>query len=601
MSTSETKPFTVEISELSKEDYDRIISQKAATQLSSIKPEPKRRRISKVPDRAKQSSVRAKQNSDSGTAAEPEANTVPLWSGPAVADSGLAPLTFDNINDLFTVVYPHVDLHTWQIEEQMRISGYLDPASSIKYEPTDKQPIKEYLVANNSAGKDSTLIAPAIAWLLLTKVKAGVVLTSASHRQLKNQTEKNIRNFCDACNSVFGTTVLEYKDLHIYCPLTASECIMFATDKAGNVEGYHPIEPGRELMIILNEVKSVPDEIITAVLRCFGYTRWIEVSSAGLVDTHFHRMVKSATTRYPEIPEPGESFTRTITVDDCPHISDDNKQALIDDCGGPDSPIALAALWSQFIFLDAVYIIPSHFFDYDPPAVGMLGNKLRAGLDLALGGAEAVLSVFKGNEHIGQEPYRISSEPKLTRVLVEAFGRYDLKPSQINGDAGGMGLPILQRLEEAGWPINRVRNEAKAFRKVYRNRGTENWWTVRRLIQDKILKLIDDPKLKNQLKKRRYKIYDDNTLMVEPKSEAAARGEESPDRADGLVLAFADFSVDDVHRSTAITPVHKVAKHPIDLTNIDEAEEKIRGWIASGKAIRVGSSLMQRIKHHRRR
>jgi hypothetical protein len=482
----------------------------------------------------------------------------------------------------------------------MRISGYLDPASPSRYDPTDKQPIKEYLVANNSAGKDSTIIAPAIAWLLLTKIKAGVVLTSASHRQLKNQTEKNIRNFCDACNATFGTTVLEYKDLHIYCPLTASECIMFATDKAGNVEGYHPIEPGRELMIVLNEVKSVPDEIITAVLRCFGYTRWLEVSSAGLVDTHFHRMVKSAHTRYPEIPEPGESFTRTITVDDCPHISDDNKQALINDCGGPDSPIALAALWSQFIFLDAVYVIPSHLFDYDPPTLGMLGNKLRAGLDLSLGGAETVLSIFRGNEHIGQETFRIHSEPKLTAILVETFERYKLTASCINGDAGGMGLPILQRLEESGWPVNRVRNEAKAFRKVYRNRGTENWWTVRRLIQDKILKLMPDPKLFTQLKKRRYKIFEDNTLMVEPKPDAAARGEESPDRADALVLAFADFSVDDVYKLAKATAIAKIPKYQVDVNNLEETEEKIQGWLRRGRRLVHDGSLMNRIKHHRR-
>lgn len=587
----------VETSELTPEEYAQLISKKVEASFTKPTIKPKPRRISKVPDKSKQS------NAETLDKSNPEAlgsKSIEAWTGPKVADSGLSPLEFDNINDLFTVVYPHVDLHTWQIEEQMRISGYLDPAGSIRHEPTDKSPIKEYLVANNSAGKDSTIIAPAIAWLLLTKIKAGVVLTSASHRQLKNQTEKNIRNFCDACNATFGTTVLEYKDLHIYCPLTASECIMFATDKAGLVEGYHPIEPGRELMILLNEVKSVPDEIITAVLRCFGYTRWIEVSSAGLVDTHFHRMVKTANTRYPEIPEPGESFTRTITVDDCPHISEDNKQALIADCGGPDSPIALASLWSQFIFLDAVYIIPGHFFGYDPPAVGMLGNKLRAGLDLSLGGAETVFSVFRGNEQIGQETFKIPSEPKLTAVLVETFERYSLTASCINGDAGGMGLPILQRLEESGWPVNRVRNEAKAFRKVYRNRGTENWWTVRRLIQDKILKLLPDPKLHTQLKKRRYKIYDDNTLMVEPKSEAAARGEESPDRADALVLAFADFSVDDVYKQTKITPLHRVAKYPVDLNNLEETEEKIQGWLRSRNRPSTNGSIMSRIKSYRR-
>jgi len=585
----------VETSTLTSEEYDKLTQQTPARPIPPP-PKPRIRRVTKTktPDSSKSSSSNT-------TAIEAEPTAAPLWTAAKTSDANLSPLSFDNINDLFTVVYPHVDLHTWQIEEQMRISGYLDPSSTKKYIPTDKAPIKEYLVANNSAGKDSTLIAPAIAWALLTQIKCGVVLTSASHRQLKNQTEKNIRNFCDSCNAVFGTTVLEYKDLHISCPLTASECIMFATDKAGNVEGYHPIEPGRELMIILNEVKSVPDEIIVAVLRCFGYTRWIEVSSAGLVDTHFHRMVKSANVAYPEVPEIGDSFTRTITVDDCPHISETNKQDLIQDCGGPDSPIALAALWSQFIFLDAVYVIPSHLFDYPAPVVGMLGNKLRAGLDLALGGAEAVLSVFRGNEQIGQDPFRVHSEPKLTPLLIDAFNKYGLLPSQINADAGGLGLPIIQRLEEAGWPVNRVRNEAKAFRKVYRNRGTENWWTFRRLVQDKILKLLPDEQLLMQLKKRRYIIYEDNTLMVEPKAEASRRGEKSPDRADAAVLAFSDFSVDDVHKASVVTSSRRMPKYVVDMNDTEDTEEKIRMWrqISRNRNMHAGS-LMDRIKKHKR-
>ena len=509
-------------------------------------------------------------------------------------------LEIDNVNDLFMIAYPEAHLHTWQIEEQMRMSGYLDPSSPNKYEPTDRAPIREILVANNSAGKDSTIIAPIIAWILLTFEKSSVVLTSSSHRQLKGQTEKNIRNFADKINESFGSTLLEYKDLNLSCPLTGSECIMFATDKPGKVEGYHPIEPGRKMMVLLNEVKSIDEDILKAVLRCFGYTHWIEVSSAGLIDTHLHKSVKKAKRIYPEIPQPGESFTRTITVDDCPHISDDNKNALIEECGGIDSPIAQASLYSQFIHLDSVYVIPAHLFDYPPPESNKLGNKLRAGLDCALGGAEAVLCVFRGNVQVARESWRIQNEPALTRVVVEAFERHGLRGAEINVDVGGLGLPIAHRLEESGWSVNKIRNEAKPFAKVYRNRGTENWWTVRRLIQDRILKLLPDEKQLDQLKKRRYKMYEDNTLMVEPKREAAARGEPSPDRADALVLCFCNYSVNDIYKESISLPQHRIGKYIVDLSNPVEAEEKISGWLKKARELDLefGGNLMNKVRNN---
>lgn len=502
-----------------------------------------------------------------------------------IVDKRFTPFNFDNINDLYSVVYPHHDLHTWQIEEQMRMSGYLDPRGTTKTIPTDAAPLREYLVANNSAGKDSIIISPAVGFFLLTRIKCSVILTSASHRQLKTQTEKHIRNFCDNANDKLGVFALDYKDLTIHCHLTGSECILFATDTPGKVEGYHPLEPGRDLIIILNEVKSVQDEIIRAVLRCFGYNYWIEVSSAGLVGTHLHRMVQSADRVYPEVPLPGESFTRTITVDDCPHISESNKNDLIEDCGGIDSPIAQASLYSKFIYLDTVYVIPADLLIYPPPVAGLLGNKLRAGLDLSMGGAEAVLTVYRGNIPVAVEAWRIANEPKLNLRILEAAERHGLRGPETNADASGIGAPIIDRLHEAGFVVNRVRNNEKAFRKVYKNKGTENWWVLRRLIQDKILLLPRDEKLLTQLKLRRYKIDENNVLMVEPKREAASRGEDSPDRADSLVLCFADVDASDVWRQAEkVKSGLKLGKYVV---NPETFDEKIREWEPERKRVSI--------------
>ena len=497
----------------------------------------------------------------------------------AVVQSRFEPLDFDNIFELHHVTRPKLDLYKWQVEEQMRLSGYLDPRGQ-KQPVSDKNPLRYSMVAANGAGKDSIILTPFAIWCILTQVRCRVVLTSASHQQLKGQTQGYIQDFVDDFNAWARYRVLDYIDLKVVCPQTDSEIVMFATDMAGKAEGWHPKEDGRWLVMILNEVKSIKEDIIRATLRCSGYTHWVEVSSPGLIDTHFYKTISRADCTYPEVPKLGQSFVRRIIDTDCPHLSDAYKKALIDEFGDENHPIVLSALKAQFMSADTVYVIPADFFNYEPLGEQLLGDRLRAGLDLALGGDETVLSVWKGNKQIGLETWRIRYEPTLHTHLIHAFEKYKLKAEDINADAGGLGLPIIHRLDEAGWPVNMIKNDQKAFRKVYRNRGTELYWTLRRLIQDKVLIFLKDEKQIDQLKKRRYNLRDNNTLQLESKRDARARGEPSPDRADATALAFADIDATEVAKlAVKKTSDLKVGKYIINFD--DDPDEQIQGWLAS--------------------
>src|SRR6266404_7545881 len=106
--------------------------------------------------------------------------------------------------------------------------------------------------------------------------------------QLTSQTENHIRTICQSVNEFHGVEIFRIRQRFIYCRLSGSEIRLFATDEAGRAEGYHPLEPNSEMTIIVNEAKSVTEEIHAALARCTGFNYWFEISSAGEMTGSFY-------------------------------------------------------------------------------------------------------------------------------------------------------------------------------------------------------------------------------------------------------------------------------------------------------------------------
>jgi hypothetical protein len=128
------------------------------------------------------------------------------------------------------------------------------------------------------------------------------------------------------------------------------------------------------------------------------------------------------------------------------------------------------------------------------------------------------------------------------RRFIQLFESYDLTPSHIFGDEGGMGVVFLDAMREEGWNINRVNNAAapedQEHRKHYLNRGSEIWIKGARAIQKGGLLLELDKDTFNQMTSRRLEIKTGGKLQAEPKEKMAARGLNSPDRADAIYGAI---------------------------------------------------------------
>lgn len=441
--------------------------------------------------------------------------------------------------------------------------------------------------AANGSGKDAYVIALAAVWLTACNIRSRCIITSASHSQLSSQTEAYIRNLCFAVNDKLATKVFVVKKQHIYCNLTGSEIKLFATDDPGKAEGYHPFPdyPNGKLMLVVNEAKSVGNEIFTALCRC-TYTHFLLISSPGKTSGFFYHNALAATD-YNKPALPGGWVYRRVTAFDCPHISTQKIEALKREYG-ENSPLYRSSILAEFTSLDETVVVQQELIRTrlsSPPPIREfkkeLGAPVRAGADFGAGGDESVSYVIQGNRVLGRLNYSTKDQVQSANHLANfwnSFKSQGLKPENIHGDDGGIGRGTMDILARLGWPINRVLNQsAPAFRLNYGNRGAELWFMLARLLEEDVLILpSDDPLLHTQLANRYYKKLDaQGRVLLESKAEAKRKGHGSPDRADAYCLAYTGVTPEDFDGWLGVgtLPV-VVTPKGVDSTNLAEWYKK---------------------------
>jgi hypothetical protein len=456
-------------------------------------------------------------------------------------------------------------LHSWQVQVS-------EDLASLQHKPTSQHPLKYCLVAANGSGKDIFIVAPFAIWFALTKKRSRVIITSASGTQLTAQTESYIKDLAEKVNAFFGTVIFKIRQRYIRCLLSGSEIRMFATDEEGKAEGYHPIEPGAEMAIIVNEGKSVSEEIHKALGRCSGYNYWLEISSPG--------------------EDKGDLFyafnrwknAKRITSFDCPHIS---KDEIEEDKlkYGETSAYYRSKHLALFTTLGGNVIIPREIVDRLialPPTLTFKGTNWpkRYGIDLSAGGDELVIAETQGNKQTDEVTWR-ERDTTISADRIHTYLRSKGLPYDYNyifADDGGVGHAIIDMLVRKGWTnIHRIHNQSPAFnRKHYGNRGAENYDRVKRLFEENIwnptgmstlcLKQLTNRKIKENLSSPK--------IFLQPKSEAKANGFESPDRADAFILSLVGLTIEDFTDGKE-TDAPKIAKKRFTSEEIEQHYEDV--------------------------
>jgi hypothetical protein len=200
------------------------------------------------------------------------------------------------------------------------------------FEAVPDETVRGTLCTPNGAGKDDRVIATLALWWVTAHARGRVVITSKDSRQLDEQTYPAL--------SKHRGKLADWKFIERYIETpTGGKIILFTTDEPGRAEGWHrENDPEGPLLIIVNEAKSVPEEIFQAFERC-TYSALLYTSSPG----HMHGTFWESHSRK-EL-----NFQRLkVGLADCPHIPPERIESITKKYG-PRHPFTLSTLHGEFM------------------------------------------------------------------------------------------------------------------------------------------------------------------------------------------------------------------------------------------------------------
>ncbi len=379
--------------------------------------------------------------------------------------------------------------------------------------------------AANGSGKTAVVAGAAVLWHMIRFPQSLTITTAGVWRQVEDQLWPSLRKYIANLGDGWRVTSSELEHQN------GSRAIGFSTNDAGKFEGWHRQGPTDNLMMIVDEAKTVPDTIYEAIARCQP-SRLLVMSSPGGPSGSFYRAFTKEASYWD---------THSVTAFDCPHIPKDwiDEQT---EKWGIEHPLVRSMIYGEFMDLGSEnLVIPYNTlqFCYQNPPSKRSGGKI-AFCDFAAGGDENVLCVRDGNEVLPLKCWKERNTMEGVGRFIMEFKKMGLEASNIYADAGGLGIPMCDALGEAGWVVNRVNNGSRAYDdRHYGNRGAEMWYESARMIEKGDVRLPEDDLLVEQLTTRLGKTSSKGKLMLESKQDMKSRGLNSPDRADALVGALA--------------------------------------------------------------
>jgi phage terminase large subunit len=372
----------------------------------------------------------------------------------------------------------------------------------------------------NFTGKTSTVFPIAALWTLYNFPRARLMYLSATSNQVKNQFFASLERFRQR-PALAGWTWLETEVRNPHSGFLFGR----ATDTSGNIEGLHD-QPDSPAAILVDEAKSIRDEVLDALERCHTSYR-LFMSSTGAAFGGFYQICTAKAHLWKTFRIPSSL---------CPHVEPATIQADRRDLKDNVFRIKHDAEWlydegDSMISLEHVRAL----FE-DPPE--HVPGRPAAFCDFAGPRDESVLALCDGNRAEIVDAWRSRDTMHSVGKFLTWFRKLNLKSYQVGGDEG-YGHQLMDRMQEEGFYIQRFNNGSTAKRAdIYANLSVEWWSTVGQLIERRQIRIPNDEKLIAQLTSRR-KLYDSKGReKLESKADLRGRGAESPDRADALIGAI---------------------------------------------------------------
>ncbi len=386
----------------------------------------------------------------------------------------------------------------------------------------------------NEFGKTSRVAVVATLWHLYM-FPGKVVSTSGASRQIQDQLVPALARHRNTFPSWHFMKVprIECTDRH-GAPDPNRFYAGHTTNDAGKMEGYHGENSQEPLLIIIDEAKTVPDFVFQAVERCKAH-RLLVLSSPGDPTGEFYQAFGKRKDSYTD------HFVATAL--DCPHISPE-WIAKMEKKWGKEHPLVRSMIYAEFMENMSDTLIKLKDLDAclaNPPA--HKAGERKAHCDFAAGGDENVLAYRDGNKVTIVDAWREKDTTAACGRFAMHFHKLGLRPSEISGDASGMGIVMINNLADMGWPIVHDYSQSAPIDDHFANRVAESWVSAARQIElNEVILPDNDEDLRGQLLSRKSTVSRHGKILLESKDDMRRRGLPSPDRADAVIGAMAKMA-----------------------------------------------------------
>lgn len=414
--------------------------------------------------------------------------------------------------------------------------------------------------APHGTGKTG-IVALTVLWFATTRDQAGidwkVITTASAWRQLTLFAWPEIHKWArrirwDALGRVEFDSRRELLDLHL--KLSSGQAAAVASDDPARIEGAH----ADSLLYVFDEAKTIPAGTWDAVEGAFAGGR-----KSGLPEAFALAMSTpgAPSGRFYEIHKRGRGledwWTRHITLAEAVQAGRIS-QAWAEQRAiqwGPESAIYANRVLGEFHAGEEDAVIPLAWAEAavmrwlawadlgKPPLPG----RRWVGVDVSRGGGDQTVLAHRTGVCITGLEAAHAEDTMRTTAKVQAV----LSAGGITAvvDSIGVGAGVVDRLRELKEPVVAYTGSAKTTVKTrsrehgFTNTRSAAWWRVRELLDPAFggeLMLPPDEQLLADLTAPTWSEVTGvpPRIKVEPKEDLVARLGRSPDRGDGVVMAF---------------------------------------------------------------
>lgn len=408
--------------------------------------------------------------------------------------------------------------------------------------------------SGQGAGKTAVAAISAM-WLLIRWPGTQIIVTAPTKRQ-------TVDIFLTEFSSLLAKAPKWFRDIFnvqstqvVVASQREWKLITVTATRTESAQGYH--RPYGQA-VIYDEATGIPRAIWQAFkgTQTGAFPIQLAISNPTLRDSEFHDCFTKNAASW-------EQFT--INCEDAPaHIVNQENIRLMAEEFGKDSDVYRFRVLGEFPFGDPNCVMSSDelYKAQDRTQRYLAMAQLRKlpqaplpspakqfGIDFArFGSDESVIYARLGDAVVREEIFT-KTEPE--HVVNRAFQmQHDLGWSDHEtfyvADAGGMGQGIMYKFHHANKNILEFHTQSTAVNtKMYENRMTEAWFTFARRLRTRPVFIPKDSNLVQQLSTRKYHTQNPRgRFELESKDKYMhPPGEDprpSPDRADGLMMAFYD-------------------------------------------------------------